>query len=724
MNLYESDSGLGARQRAVEILQGTLNEWCDGLRPPAPTVLAIEKGDGPDPSQSVICPSSSSLSSEPEIPTAQPTADGTTNHNSAHRSKEQQQQPQPQQARVSLVNFGSYRLGVHAPSADIDVVALCPPHCTRHDFFTSLVRLLKKDDRIEDLHPIAEAYTPVIKFSLLGIPVDLVFVRLAGEAKLLKHQRSIANQTKIKSAGGNPFYQAYIIDDSDLVGLDEAGVRSLNGARVAQVLLDSVPDLSNFRTTLRAVKQWATVHGLYSNVLGFLGGVNYAILVACICRRHANASPPTLLKAFFQTFTNWNWRVPVSIGGAGPSTKAPPGVVPMPVWDGKNNPRDAAHLMPILTPAYPSMNSAYNVGIPQQRRLVRELHKAAGIVAGIEKDRNTWKDLFVGDNFFHEHSHFLRVCVIAENGKSFLPWFRLVEARLRLLIAGLEAPHKGIQAEPFAKFFDLKYDAKGSCLGFGKSAPNRRHEACFFVAIRFAGSLQDTDLRSCVHEFIDKINSWGGRRPDEMFVTTEAVMQSDLPDFVLDSTVCYHSDMSGTSDSDDGPYDDNSSDGSRSARIDIADSSGDDDDDDSNDDNARGTHQRRLHLSAKVVPVLVEQPENIVSTKTMKEGVKPTDTIEQNPTDTTITSTATNQSTSNNDNTNSNSPDDAADAPVGDPANNTTVVNPVPAVVDTRSSSVPNRAPVSTAWANIVKGTKVDSPSQHGFQSPTKRARM
>ena len=69
------------------------------------------------------------------------------------------------------------------------------------------------------------------------------------------------------------------IDDTVLIGLDETSVRSVNGVRVAQFLLDMLEGdhtrVDNFRLMLRAVKEWARVHGLYSNVLGFLGGVNW-----------------------------------------------------------------------------------------------------------------------------------------------------------------------------------------------------------------------------------------------------------------------------------------------------------------------------------------------------------------------------------------------------------------------------------------------------------------
>ena len=60
----------------------------------------------------------------------------------------------PSCAPPSLLSFGSYRLGVHTPDADVDCLVLAPPHVTRDDFFESWVDVLNEDERITELHPV------------------------------------------------------------------------------------------------------------------------------------------------------------------------------------------------------------------------------------------------------------------------------------------------------------------------------------------------------------------------------------------------------------------------------------------------------------------------------------------------------------------------------------------------------------------------------------------
>ncbi|XP_059373463.1 poly(A) polymerase gamma isoform X3 [Carassius carassius] len=181
-----------------------------------------------------------------------------------------------------IFTFGSYRLGVHTKGADIDALCVAPRHIERTDFFSSFFEKLKRHDEIKDLRAVEDAFVPVIKFKFDGIEIDLLFARLA--------LQSIPDNLDLRG-------------DSLLRNLDIKSIRSLNGCRVTDEILYLVPNKENFRLTLRAIKLWAKRRGIYSNMLGFLGGVSWAMLVARTCQLYPNAVAATLVHKFFLVFS-------------------------------------------------------------------------------------------------------------------------------------------------------------------------------------------------------------------------------------------------------------------------------------------------------------------------------------------------------------------------------------------------------------------------------------
>ncbi|KAJ3364164.1 polynucleotide adenylyltransferase [Allomyces javanicus] len=318
----------------------------------------------------------------------------------------------------TIFTFGSYRLGVHGTGADIDTLCVVPRHVTREDFFSIMHDMLKNEPDVTELAAVPDAFVPVIKMEFMGIPVRIIFYSLP--------HRSTSDHTLAKLEASS---------------------------RVTDGILQLVPDVNEFRIALRCIKLWAKRHGVYSNVMGFLGGVAWAMLVARVCQLYPNATASTLVSKFFNIMFKWQWPQPVLLK---PMEDGPLNVR---IWNPRIYPADRQHRMPIITPAYPSMCATHNVTQSTHRIMLEQFAAAKDVVNSIVFGKSDWNKLFTAppSYFFTKYRHYLQVVASTYSRDRHLQWSGMVESKLRQLVLRLEVV-EGIElAHPYMKGVDRNF---------------------------------------------------------------------------------------------------------------------------------------------------------------------------------------------------------------------------------------------------------------------------
>uniref|UniRef100_A0A8C6U5G0 polynucleotide adenylyltransferase n=1 Tax=Neogobius melanostomus TaxID=47308 RepID=A0A8C6U5G0_9GOBI len=177
---------------------------------------------------------------------------------------------------VMVLPFGSFALGLNTKGSDLDLLCVGPDFIERQQFFTSFVKKLKAVDGVID-----NAFVPVIELTCYGIEVN--------------------KQTRISLYPTN----LNLSDCIYLCNMDIQSARSLQGYRVTKQILHLIQNVHTFRGALTTIKLWAKSRNIYSNKLGFLGGVSWAILVARICQMYPNATAARVVARFFKVYSMW-----------------------------------------------------------------------------------------------------------------------------------------------------------------------------------------------------------------------------------------------------------------------------------------------------------------------------------------------------------------------------------------------------------------------------------
>ncbi len=109
-----------------------------------------------------------------------------------------------------------------------------------------------------------------------------------------------------------------------------------------------------------------------------------------------------------------------------------------PQWDPRLNVADRSHVMPIITPAYPSQNSTFNVTPSTRDVMKREFEQSLAVCEEVWAGRAGWEKLFETPNFFAKYKHFIVLQASSASEEDQLEWYGLVESKVRHLVGYLE----------------------------------------------------------------------------------------------------------------------------------------------------------------------------------------------------------------------------------------------------------------------------------------------
>jgi poly(A) polymerase len=327
---------------------------------------------------------------------------------------------------------GSFSLGVYTIADDIDAVCIIPNYVDRNKFTELFANSLKLEPNIKEIVSIPSAFVPIIKLKFNGVLIDLAVSKI-----------DLPNVPEILNFANNEMFK----------GLDESQIRSINGPRVASEILRIVPQPEEYRNALRAIRLWAKCRGIYSNIMGFVGGVGWALMVAYISKNFPNASASELIWQFFRIYSEWKWPTPIELKTREFSNDESSAVV----WNPFKNKTDCTHYMPVITPMYPAMCSTHNVSESSLAIIHSQFQNGYKTLQSIFEGTLLWSNLFLPFEFFQSYQYYLSVTAYCEEKNKIHQFSTLVESQLRYLCCVLESEETITVMHPYTTVYTKEY---------------------------------------------------------------------------------------------------------------------------------------------------------------------------------------------------------------------------------------------------------------------------
>eukprot|EP01023_Acetabularia_acetabulum_P034479 TRINITY_DN32377_c0_g1_i3.p1 TRINITY_DN32377_c0_g1~~TRINITY_DN32377_c0_g1_i3.p1 ORF type:complete len:781 (-),score=96.95 TRINITY_DN32377_c0_g1_i3:11-2278(-) len=324
---------------------------------------------------------------------------------------------------VKMLPQGSYYLQTDDPTSDIDVIVVTSCCIRRRNHFfghhtLALQAMLKQDERAAEVVAISSASVPLLRFRFYGIDIDMGMCQLQ-HAEITDHldyssedliRNWVADEESRKTLGG---WRSTIAIRDLWQGDPQSGI------------------FRNYKLVVRLLKLWAKRRGLYSNVLGYFGGINISILVGRILQTNSiHTTPAEMVFKFFKVY-DCEWGTTF-------------GLFPFPgsqhVLDPSYSGNWQSHAMKIITPTLPQINSSSSV-FPSSLTVIRqEIQRGKQICQKILEGVHhcSWSDLTEPINFWNSYNYFLIINISVSNKDHLAGWQGKVISKIRKLAIDLQ----------------------------------------------------------------------------------------------------------------------------------------------------------------------------------------------------------------------------------------------------------------------------------------------
>jgi len=190
---------------------------------------------------------------------------------------------------------------------------------------------------------------------------------------------------------------------------------------------------------------------------------------------------------------------------------------------------DEKSAMMVITPAFPCMNSTYNVSATTLKIVSGHFKEGWDIISRCSNERKPvdWKKVFEKYEFFKNYYHFIEITIgsDSETREPYVKWRSLVESKLRYFTKGFEffEYHKQLDIRPYP----IPFERDSEIFKYGVSyyigvKPNKDHE-------HSSGKM---NFMAIAKEFLDNLTSFK-KKEDKLRILY--FKREDLPDIVFEN---------------------------------------------------------------------------------------------------------------------------------------------------------------------------------------------